>query len=128
MKNSGHYDEEAADLLFLEYCDLGSLGSLKQRHEASNARFPESFVWYTLASLVKTLQACHTGSGKEGWNPIMHNDLHNGNILSLSSSTAHSGYPRVVLADFGESFQLLLKVRNGPNPRSLPSSYIACAL
>lgn len=95
-------EEEERDRMYLEYCNLGSLEPLVDKYFERKQIFPESFLWHVLESLTTAINGCHTGLGTEGWQPINHNDLHEGNVL-LSAPSGNERWPHVYLTDFGEA-------------------------
>ncbi|KAK4968123.1 hypothetical protein LTR66_011870 [Elasticomyces elasticus] len=117
--------------LFLEYCDLGALDGVMLRFAARHTPVPEPFAWHVFYSIASALAWCHYGTitspnlttidfpiSDPDWNTTIHRDLKIGNIFLSSSRTApYSSYPRIVLGDFGLSFQ-----RDQVDGPGLPSS------
>ncbi|CAI6329058.1 unnamed protein product [Periconia digitata] len=91
------------DELYFEYCEYGTLAQVRRRHVTQHTRIPESFIWRVLLSVGKALEGCHTGLGARGWTPILHTDVHLGNILLGAPSSRNNRDPRIVLADFGRA-------------------------
>ncbi|PVH92813.1 hypothetical protein DM02DRAFT_635057 [Periconia macrospinosa] len=113
------------NILYMEYCDFGSLSELMERHKAAKKKVPEPFIWHVLVSITKALRECHEGIYEnEKWVPISHGDVCPSNIL-LSSSPRTNQFPRVVLADFGSSSEHAdeANIRDG-----MLSERVECAL
>lgn len=105
-KNGGNCMPLQAWILF-EYCDLGTLATLIERHKTCGKQIRESFVLHVLWSLVEALSFMQSGEIEVGrvdrtheW--ILHGDMHPGNIF-LRTSKKRSGELDIILADFGSS-------------------------
>ncbi|CAI6341950.1 unnamed protein product [Periconia digitata] len=95
--------------ILFEFCDLGNLASLLERHMKHAQRFSESFVLHVLWSLVEALSWMQNGDvevekidRRNGW--MLHGDIHPGNIF-LRTNSEDDEQADVVLADFGSSRQ-----------------------
>lgn len=149
--------------LYLEFCSavvggnqLSTLRELRHSFMQREMNIPEMFIWSVYADLLKAL--CFMWFGirdvksevfpAEGWKPILHRDIHMGNIFvaDLSPDSKSSGtnekktdeqpssqtsetptptpteYPRVVLGDFGNSDPLSSSQQN---PASYPAKEYA---
>jgi hypothetical protein len=94
--------------IYMEYCDRGSLLDL----ERLGNQLPEAFIWHVLESLLKAFCWLHhgirdpshasTSAPDPNWYPVLHKDLKTANVF-LTNSDSGSVYPRVLLADFGNS-------------------------
>lgn len=106
-------------ILQMEYCDGGDLWDLNSRCIKHGDRIPKSLVTHVFVSLSAALAYLHHGliltpSGSlerrylpgtnKNWQSILHNDIKPENILlrrPSNPSSSASGYPDIVLADFG---------------------------
>lgn len=103
---------ELAVVLFLEYCDCGSLqGVIRRSITERRQRLPEAFIWHVFKSMAKALAYLHYGinefnpshEDERNWNFVLHRDLKPHNIFLKTESDARKPYPRVILGDFGAS-------------------------
>lgn len=125
--------------LYLEYCSYDTLyHSMWDRYDlAHQGRWheirplPERYIWYVFSELVNACLILEQGDlsgAKQGWRPIVHADLHEGNIFldrrrseddsihptvrrlvqSFCSRTYNKltpmQWPKVIVADFGRAF------------------------
>lgn len=95
-------------ILYVRYCDLGSLDELIIAHRSSRTRIPEEFLWHIFRSVANALSTIHWGTsealnrrrdGTGQFNYMIHYDVKPDNIF-LSAWPGHT-YPLVVLGDFG---------------------------
>ncbi|KAL8786133.1 MAG: hypothetical protein Q9195_008337 [Heterodermia aff. obscurata] len=127
--------------LYIEYCDRGNLQDLLNKYINYNKEYdyehhpyeyiPEAFLWEVFRSMASALAYLHFGVDPDDldnppaidkrWPYILHRDIKPDNILLKSTSGGRdsregssSGYPTVVLADFGCCTQ---KHENQYNPR-----------
>jgi serine/threonine protein kinase len=90
--------------LYMEVCDLGSLGSLVKEYKRNWQKLPTRFVWHVMWSVANALTYCHTGFNRHDdglapeWIPVFHRDVHADNVFLKS---APGDYPQVKLGDFG---------------------------
>lgn len=99
--------------LYMELCDLGSVGDLIEWCEkrASRPRIAEAFVWHVLHSLLKALAYIHFGVAdrsvepKRDWRVLLHRDIKPHNIFIRSRGHDDGLYPAIVLGDFGISLE-----------------------
>ena len=57
----GYYMPPERACLYMEHCDLGSLGDFQRGMTALGKLLPRSFVWHVFESLARALMYCHTG-------------------------------------------------------------------
>ncbi|KAF9737076.1 hypothetical protein PMIN06_001835 [Paraphaeosphaeria minitans] len=104
--------------IYMSYCELGSLDGLLSRLARRSTFPPEGFLWKMLFDMATALCYLQTGlkssslaqrgqpvSGcATAWDKILHRDIKPANIfLTFGNSSATSGYPALVLGDFGAS-------------------------
>ncbi|KAI4173503.1 MAG: hypothetical protein LQ346_008407, partial [Caloplaca aetnensis] len=90
--------------LYFEYCPLGDLQELIDRHFKRGVRVPEDFVWHVFRQLAEAVDHLHTAARDHAGKhiPILHRDIKPGNVLLRPSSTEGDDmYPDIVLTDFG---------------------------
>ncbi|KAI4650540.1 hypothetical protein J4E93_002896 [Alternaria ventricosa] len=121
-------DSDTSDLdhtygsIWMQHCELGSLDALIMRYKERKMYLQdEGFLWKVFWDISQAL--CYLWTGQDykkihddaiqgrpvermrGWNAIRHRDLKPANILMTWSSPladdASSGYPTIVLCDFG---------------------------
>ncbi|KAI9769106.1 MAG: hypothetical protein M1840_004457 [Geoglossum simile] len=102
-----------AAALYLEYCDLGNLLCLVERHLLRGRHIPEQFIWHTFDALAGALAYLHNGnkrspsSAADDWPIVLHRDIKPNNIFLKSRITGGNAiYPHVILGDFGLSTRL----------------------
>ncbi|KAI1685416.1 Protein kinase domain containing protein [Pyrenophora tritici-repentis] len=98
--------------IFLELCDGGQLATGLEYHwyrrntpSTDFNTLPEGFIWRMFHGLVKAcivLQEGNPLTAVPGWKPLIHNDLHMGNVLLKSNGPTKP--PDVVLMDYGRTF------------------------
>ncbi|KAL8726188.1 MAG: hypothetical protein Q9166_006861 [cf. Caloplaca sp. 2 TL-2023] len=99
---------------WFEFCSGGDLQDLCDAYIAHFAQVPESFIWHAYAQLAEAFCYIHMGKGngpemvgetrvtlKKGWMPIIHRDVKPSNIFLRPNPRSRTGYPDLVLADFG---------------------------
>jgi serine/threonine protein kinase len=91
--------------LLTRFCRYGSLDKLIYTYRHAHRKFPEASMWHVFISLTKALVHMEHGPNnhrrREPWDSVLHRDIWPANIM-LSGSDS-SGYPRVLLSDFGSS-------------------------
>ena len=93
--------------LYMEFCNMGSLGDRINYERELGRLFEEEKVWHILMSLIKAiaycqygiLDACQGTPAVRGWVPLVHRDIKPDNIFLHKSP--RSPKPRIVLGDFG---------------------------
>ncbi|KAK6514521.1 hypothetical protein TWF281_004719 [Arthrobotrys megalospora] len=111
--------------IFTEYCNLGDVSEILLKYMSKRPRtfIPEAFVWQLTIDMGKALLFLNRGienrkrEGRQGWKPIVHNDIKMNNIFMKSRPKgANNIYPLFVLGDFG-----LCTYETDPAPPSCPS-------
>jgi serine/threonine protein kinase len=139
--------------LYSKYYNGGTLNDLLCAFQEAGRPIPESFIWHYLAEVLRALAWIHLGdvrsrtdnlyfmqsrkspqhfpqaSRAQGWDPIIHHDLHGGNIwlhypteeeraADPSLSRFSDEFPQIIVGDWGFS----LKASNGRPTGELPPS------
>ena len=95
-------------ILYVEYCELGTLDDVLEKYFQRRQRVPEGAVWSIFMQLTKALGYCQLGIQNAlrreevpclGWVGVVHRDMKPDNIFL--SSRSDLSFPRVVLGDFG---------------------------
>lgn len=115
-------DSGGKDELYLEYCkmllrgrEINTLLQIREAYARARGPVPEMFAWHVLEGLVRAVAFMHLGARDVsdeldgGWDAVLHNDLHVGNVFVSSKGAAGGGraidlksaYPRIVVGDFG---------------------------
>lgn len=75
---------------------------------ATRQKMPEIFIWHFLRSMAAALAYCQAGwkDGdlfvvKDGWRPIIHQDVVSGNVLLQWHK--NEALPQLILSDFGDA-------------------------
>ncbi|KAF1836253.1 kinase-like protein [Decorospora gaudefroyi] len=103
--------------IYLDLCDGGGLDdSMSDRWRKDPDTFgvdldplkvlPEAYVWHLFKGLVDACLVLEQGDSLQeiaGWKPLMHNDLHVGNVM-LGRDPDNPEWPHIVLVDFGRTF------------------------
>ncbi|KAF2268891.1 kinase-like protein, partial [Lojkania enalia] len=89
--------------VFLEFCDVGSLTKVMEKHSSGGVYVPERFVWHVFICLAKAIRFAHYGNvaisnGGVPWIGVIHRDLKPDNVFLKSGG---GFYPDVKLGDFG---------------------------
>ncbi len=106
--------------LYFDYCDVGDLDMVINRYRKHNTKFPEPFIWHVVKQLAEALAFIHFGYDSSladlpaTWRRVVHRDLKPENVL-LTFDGQRSGWPKVVLADFG--------IAGVPDERGFKSEY-----
>ncbi|KAK5116746.1 hypothetical protein LTR62_007420 [Meristemomyces frigidus] len=124
IQKAMHADDGAAQWMSMPFCSGGDLFHFEA---AFPAECTASFTWHVLYQLSSVLLFLHYGvndPNKEtpaGYKPVVHNDMHHGNIFLRPASRANNpvgNYPDVVLADFGLAMQgSTAVIRDGDAPK-----------
>ncbi|EXJ73195.1 NEK protein kinase [Cladophialophora psammophila CBS 110553] len=99
---------------YIEYCEFGTLETLRLRYKAWNKYLPEAFLWHTFYYLAKAYLDFCTGSYRSllssdfGQAPpgeyLLHNDIKTDNIFLAMNTDEDDGtfwYPIPKIGDFG---------------------------
>ncbi|KAK4555832.1 hypothetical protein LTR86_007052 [Recurvomyces mirabilis] len=130
------YDQLRMQRIYMEYCALGSLQDLRQRHDTArreaqtaqdeegmdSAIIPEPFIWSLLETLAEAAHLMYKGTlSSDGppFNDILHRDIKPANVFLADN--LGSGWPgmRAIakLGDFGGAIER--QARDTINPRGM---------
>ena len=101
--------DETNDVMVLKFANGGDLRSYGLDNFGATRKYmPEVFLWHFLRSMAAALAYCQAGwkdgepfVAKEGWRPIIHQDVATGNILLHWHRS--NLLPQLVLSDFGDA-------------------------
>ena len=126
-----HWDE-FNQVMVLKFANGGDMHSYTLDHYgATRQPMPEIFLWHFLRSMAASLAYCQAGwkdgdpfVAKEGWRPIIHEDLVTGDILLHWHK--HKVLPQLILSGFGNAkfldemppfeFDYLLRIMRARDP------------
>lgn len=104
-------------MIYMEYCEGGSLQDLINERVSSKMPISEEYVWNILFQLTSALLYCHLGLQVDNkgrvssdrreialWNPVLHRDIKPGNVFLFSRS--ETALDCVRLGDFGLGYVL----------------------
>jgi serine/threonine protein kinase len=104
------YPDPQGDSLIYDFCNGGDLIYLKANLRRKEKGFPELMLWVVIKTMCEILAFTHHGwrcrlgavKVEAYWNPIIHNDIHAGNIF-LHWPDESAPLPSVLLGDFGSA-------------------------
>jgi serine/threonine protein kinase len=147
MESDTAHLPETYGSIWMRHCELGSLDTLVMRYNARNMHLQdEGFLWKVFWDISQAL--CYLSTGQDhkktrddamqgrpvegrgrGWNAVRHRDVKLANVLMTwsrpSSDNPMSGYPTVLLCDFGCSVRSTDISLNTPAARMLQRANVA---
>ncbi|ORY18056.1 kinase-like domain-containing protein [Clohesyomyces aquaticus] len=98
--------------IYLEYCKIGSLSALIERHAVVQRPLPEHFMWHTFQQIASALEFCHYGPRRTF--AILHRDIKLANIFI---TYRHSSRDRRIMVKLGD-FRCAISAQDRDNGHS----------